>query len=407
MESKQENGRRGSACRATRRAVLAAAIAAAAVGFDSGPAHAQATPGVTDGEVRLGGVWALSGPVRFVTEPMEKAIKSVFKDVNDKGGIHGRKIVWTIEDDAYQPARTLAGAKKLVERDQVFALVGIVGAPTTAAVLPYIAQAKVPAVAINGMPPQASRYGFGLQASYADLMYHLTRHLVSKANVKKLGYFFQNDDLGEFGRAGIVRALKELKAEGVLVADAGYERGATDYTTQVLRLRDAGAEAVIAMGTVGSVAAAIKQASAVGYRPTWGTYAIGSSATMQKLVGDQIEGLTFAMETESENSDSPGVRKALQLVRKEFPDLSLDYNAMIGYALAEFTVRALQKAGRDLTRESFIAAAESLGRYDGDVMSVSMSPTKHTGAESFRIFQWKGGKIVPQTDAQPIGGATR
>jgi ABC-type branched-subunit amino acid transport system substrate-binding protein len=301
----------------------------------------------------------------------------------------------------------LAGAKKLVDRDQVFAIVGVVGAPTTAVLVPYIAQAKVPMVAINGMPPQASRYGFGLQGSYSDLMYALTRYLVGQAKVKKLGYLFQNDDLGEFGRAGMMRALKELGAEKVLVANVGYERGATDYTTQVLRLKDAGAEAVIAMGTVGSVAAAIKQGAAIGYRPTWGTYAIGSSATMRKLVGDNIAGLTFAMETDSDTSDSPGLRKALQIVHKDYPDLKLDYNAMLGYAVAELTVKALEKAGRDLTRDKFVAAAESLGKYQGDVMSVSITPTKHTGADAVRIYQWKGDKVVPLTDPQPIGGASR
>ncbi len=383
----------------TRRAAVLAAAATMALGI--GAASAQ-TPGVTDKEIRLGGVWALSGPVRFVTEPMEKAMKSYFKDVNARGGIHGRQIVWTVEDDAYQPARTLAGAKKLVERDQVFAIVGVVGAPTTAALLPYIAQAKVPVVSINGMPPQASRYGFGLQASYSDLMYHLTRYIVGKAQVKKVGYLFQNDDLGEFGRTGMERALKELGAEKLLVASVGYERGATDYTAQVLRLRDAGAEAVIAMGTVGSVAAAIKQAGAIGYKPIWGTYAIGASATMQKLVGDQIEGLTFAMETEIDTAATPGLMKANALVAKDNPDLKLDYNAMLGYAVAELAVKALQAAGRDLTRDKFVSAAESLGKYQGDVMSVSITPDKHTGADSVRVYRWKDGKTMPASEPESI-----
>lgn len=370
-------------------------------------AAAQTVPGVTDKEVHVGGVMALAGPVRFVTEPMEKVIKSVFNDVNARGGVHGRQIKWVLEDDAYQPARTLAGVRKLVERDGVFAIVGLVGAPTTAAALPYTSQANVPVISINGMPDPTPKYGFGLQASYSDLMYHLTRHLVSTAGVKRLGYIYQNDDLGEFGRRGISRALKELRAEQVLVADVGYERGSTEYTTQVLRLRDARAEAVIAMGTVSSVATAIKQAASIGYKPTWGTYAIGASATMQTLVGDLVEGLTFGMETEAESSSSPNLQKAGKLLQQNFPGTRLDYNAMLGYAVAELTVKALEAAGRDVTREKFVRAIESMQKYQGAVMAVSFSATKHTGADSVRIYQWKNGKVTPVSEAHSIDGTSR
>ena len=366
------------------------------------PAAAQNVPGVTDKEVHLGGVMALAGPVRFVTEPMDRAMRSVFNDVNSRGGVHGRQIKWVLEDDAYQPARTLAGVKKLVERDGVFAIVGLVGAPTTAAVLPYISQVNVPLIGINGMPDPVPKYGFGLQASYSDLMYRLTRYLVSTVGVKKLGYIFQNDDLGEFGRRGISRALKALRAEQVLVADVGYERGSTEYTTQVLRLRDAGAEAVIAVGTLGSVATGIKQAASIGYKPTWGTFGIGSTATMQTLLGDLVEGLTFAMETEAETSPSPSVQKAAKLLHQNFPGTRLDFNAMMGYSVAELAVKALEAAGRDVTRDKFVQAIESFRKYQGDVMAVSFSTSKHTGADSVRIYQWKNGKMTPVSDAQPI-----
>jgi branched-chain amino acid transport system substrate-binding protein len=379
----------------------------AALLLSVGSASGQSVPGVSDTEIRLGGVMALSGPVRFVTEPMEKAIKAYFNDVNSRGGVHQRKIVWSIEDDAYQPARTLAGARKLAERDGVFAIIGLVGAPTTAAVLPYIEQAKIPIVSINGMPDPAPKYGFGLQASYADLMYQLTRHLVAKAGMKKLGYLYQNDDLGEIGRRGITRALKELNAESALIVSVGYERGSTDYTTQVLRLRDAGAETVVAMGTVGSVAASIKQAGAIGYKPTWATYAIGASATMQKLVGDQVDGMFFGMETEVETSTGAGLAKANAIVQKDYPGTTLDYNSMLGYAVAELTVKILEAAGRDVTREKFVQAAEAIGRYQGDTMLVSLSATKHTGADSIAVYQWKGGKVVMVSEPQTITPAPK
>jgi len=114
-----------------RCAMLAAAGLMAALAV---PAFAEDVPGVTDSEITLGGVFAVSGPVRLVTEPYEQAIRAYFNRVNKDGGIHGRQINWLVEDDAYQPARTLAGAKKLVERDGVFFLFGAMGTPTTLAV---------------------------------------------------------------------------------------------------------------------------------------------------------------------------------------------------------------------------------------------------------------------------------
>ncbi len=387
-----------------RRTVPALAFAAAMLA-GAGAAGAQTAPGITAKEVHLGGVMALSGPVRFVSEPMEKAMRAVFNDVNARGGIHGRQIKWSVEDDAYQPARTITGVKKFIERDGAFAVVGLLGAPTTSAALPYSTQAKVPVVSINGMPSPPPPYGFGIQASYADLMYQLTKHLVTAGGVKKLGFFFQNDDLGEFGRVGMARALKELGAEKLLIADVGFERGAVEYTTQVLRLRDSGAEAVIAMGSVPTVAAAIKQAAAVSYRPMWATYAIGGSAAMHQLVGDLVDGITFAMETDIETSTAPGIVKAKAIVEKSYPGLRLDYNAMLAYSAAEFVVKVIEAAGPDLTREKFVRAAEALGAYQGDVMALSFSPAKHTGAASIGIYRWKGGSFAAVAERQAIGDA--
>jgi branched-chain amino acid transport system substrate-binding protein len=380
---------------------LAVVLLGAFAVFQGGSAEAQA-PGISDTEIKLGGVWALSGPVRFVTEPMEQAVNAIFNDVNARGGINGRKIKWNIEDDGYQPARTLAGAKKLVERDQVFAIVGQVGAPTAAAILPFATQSRVPLLIIGAVPEPPPKYVFGMQASYADLMYHLTRHMLVTAGVKKLGYLYQNDDLGEIGRQGMVRALTELKAENLLVADIGYERGNNDFGTQVLRLKDSSAEAVISMGTVASTAMAIKQAAAAGYRPTWGTYAVGGTNAIQELAGNLTDGMMFTMETESSAAGNAGVTKASQLVQQYYPNAKIDYNMMLGYALADLAVRGLTTAGRDLTRDKFVQVLESLGRYQSDTMPTSISSSKHTGADAVRVFQWNAGRPTAVSDWLPI-----
>ena len=298
------------------------AVALVGLLFGASGAQAQAQPGVTDNEILLGGVYALSGPVRFVTEPYEQGMRTVTDEANEKGGIHGRKLKWILEDDAYQPARTLAGAKKLIERDQVFAIFGQLGTPTTLAIVPYVEQAKVPLFAADLPVDPAPKYAFGLQANYSDLIYPLTQFVIKTMPGKKLAYFYQNDDVGETGRVGLARALKESGRS--LVADVGFERGTNEFETSVLKLRDAGADIVVAMGTAPSIATAMRQASALGFHPIWGIYAIGASAIMKKLLGPDIDGLVFASEEESQYSDSPGMREANELIAKHFPGASVD-----------------------------------------------------------------------------------
>jgi ABC-type branched-subunit amino acid transport system substrate-binding protein len=384
---------------------LAAMVLSLSSAVGASGAFAQGAPGVTDHEIKLGAIWATSGPVRFVTEPMEQAFTAVFNEANANGGVHGRQIKWTVEDDGYQPARTLAGAKKLIERDEVFAISGQVGAPTGAAILPYVSRTKTPLLIIGAVPKPQPKNVFGVQASYADHIYPLTRQLLNGNSKIKLGYLYQNDDLGEIGRVGLMRALKEANAEAALVADVGYERGNTDFSTQVLRLRDAGAQAVIAMGTVGSVATAVKQAAAADYHPTWATYSIGGSA-MRKLVGDLVEGMVFTTEAESEYSNTPGILNAARVVGKYFPNAKLDSNMILGYALAQLTVKGLEAAGQDLTQQKFIDAIESFGAYQSDVMPLSFSPEKHTGAAAIKIYQWRNGAAAPVSDWMPIGSGS-
>jgi branched-chain amino acid transport system substrate-binding protein len=378
----------------------AGALAVGAVMASTGLAEAQSAPGVGDNEILIGGVFAQSGQFRFVTEPYERGLRSVFDATNEAGGIHGRKIKWIVEDDGYQPSRSLAGAKKLVERDGVFAIVGQVGTPTIAAILPYTEQTGTPVLTINPLPPPPPKYAFNIMASFSELSFQLTKHLLTHQGVKQLGYLYQNDDLGEMGRIGLTRALKSMNAS--LAADVGYERGAADLSTQVLRLRDAKVDAVVVMATAPAIATAIKQANIIDFRPIWATHGAVGTDIVYKLLGDQTEGLMFATETESQFADTPGVRNALATVRKYFPNATIDYNMLVGYANGKLAVGGLKAAGRDLSRDKLVRAVEGLNDFDAEVVRLSFSASKHSGANAVRIFRWQGGRPIAQSDWLPI-----
>lgn len=383
----------------TRREGLLAA--AGLLGSQALPTNAQAAPGITDKEIKLGGVFAVSGPVRLVTEPYEQAIRAYFNRVNEQGGIHGRKINWLVEDDAYQPARTLAGAKKLIERDGVFLLFGAMGTPTTLAVAPYADQAKVPLFTVNASPEPPRKYTFGLMANYSDVMYYVARQLSKEMGFKKIGYLYQNDDLGEVGRVGIERSFKELGVS--FAADIGYERGTTDFSTHVLKLRDAGVDAVISMGVAPATATAVKQAAGANYKPTWATFSVGSSAPMVKLLGPAIDGMIFGSEIETQYSDSASAKDLTALMKQYYPQTALDWGAMVGYVHAKVIVALLDAAGASPTRENVVAALEDSRNIEAGLMApVSYGPSKRTGANGIRVYQWKADKPVALTEWLPI-----
>ncbi|MCO5064261.1 MAG: ABC transporter substrate-binding protein [Rhizobiaceae bacterium] len=391
MEARQRHGC-GSALRAL--AVATALAMGSAIG-----AQAQEAPGITADAIDLGGVFALSGPVYLVTEDYQKAIQAYFNKINEEGGINGRKIEWQVEDDAYQPARTLAGAKKLVERDDVFMIFGQMGTSTTQAVAPYAEEKQVPFMTVNASPQPPFKYTFGLMAEYPDVMYRVARYLIDELKIKKIGYLYQNDDLGKLGREGIQRALDESSMK--LIEDVGFERGAKDFSTQVLRLRDSGAEAVIAMTIAPQTATAIKQADGIGFSPTWATFSVGGTRIMKELVGDKLEGLVYGTEIDSTTTDTPAAKELLGILDKYYPKVKFDWGSAIGYAHAKVVVEALKAAGQNPTRDSMMQAIQRPEGFDVGLMDKVNFDGKHSGASAIRIYRWEGGEAKPVTDWIP------
>ncbi len=375
----------------TRRHGLAL-VAAAGIGFLPRAGQTQ-----TADSIVLGGVFALTGPVRLITEPYEQGARSYFNRVNKQGGIEGRPIRWLVEDDAYQPAKALAGAKKLIERDNVAFLFGQMGTPTTAAIIPYAEQARVPFFSATPATPPARTYTFSFMASYPEEMYEVMNHLVQKRQLKRIAYLYQNDDLGEAARAGIDRAMKENGT--ALAGTVGYERGTSDFGTHILKLRDAKPEAVISIGTAPTIASSIRQARAMGFTPLWATYGVGSSNVMQSLLGDDIEGLLFATEVLNQFSDDPEVQALKADLKVSYPDARADYATMLGYGHARLIVGVLQAVGSNVTRERVLEAAQSKNGFPVGVMQpIRYDNQGRSGASALRIFQWEAGKPQPRSE---------
>lgn len=371
------------------------AIAAGAALF--APSLVHVARAAQMGDIVLGGVFALTGPVRLITEPYEQGARSYFNKVNKDGGIGGRQIKWLVEDDAYQPAKSLAGAKKLVERDEVAFLFGQMGTPTTAAIATYAEQARVPFFSASPVTKPPRTFTFGFMASYPDEMHELVTYLIQKRGLKRIAYLYQNDDLGEVARTGVASALQENGVD--LIGEVGYERGTSDFATQVLKLRDSKPEAVISIGTAPTIASGIKQSHAMGFTPIWGTYGVGCSNIMQSLLGADINGLLFATEVLDQFSDTPDAQQVKAELKISFPNAKADYATMLGYGHARMIVDVLKTVGTDVTRERVMDVVESDKSFPVGIMQpIRYGKTSRSGASAIRIFEWRGGVPQPQTD---------
>ena len=358
-------------------------------------------PGVTATEITIGTPMPLSGPVRLVSEPYEIGLRTGINEINDNGGINGRKINFVVEDDAYQPARSLAIAKKLIDRDGIFAIYGCFGTPNCEAVRTYTEQKAIPLATYSALKganttsPEAENTTFALTASYGAVSYSLVKYFTGEMGLKNIGFLYQNDDLGANARKGLEKALGEAGLK--LGVDVGYERTTTDFSTHILKLRDANPDAVIAMGTAPALGAAIKKANEIGFKPVWGTYLIGESQIMTSLVGPGIDGMVYATDTESRYSSSPEATRVRELIAKYYPDAKVDLLTIQGYAQAKLLGQALEAAGKDPTRESFLAAMRDID-FDAGMMQLNYKDGKDIGAAALKLYRWKGDKPEAVSD---------
>jgi len=349
-----------------------------ALSVAAGTALAQ---GVTDAQVVLGQSVALTGPAQELGKDMQLGASLYFNQVNARGGIHGRRIVLKTLDDGYESVRAAENTKKLVNEDKVFALFGYVGTPTSAASLPIFTEAKVPFVGpFTGaelLRTPVNRYIFNVRASYYDETEAIVQHLTAMS-VDKIAVFYQNDAYGQAGLAGVERALKKRNLQ--IAARGTVERNTVDVAKSVAEIRKADPQAVVMISAYKSCAAFIKEMKRVGSNPTfWNVSFVGSKALAKELDregrGVQISQVVpFPWD-----SSVPVVKeyRALLVAAKGEPG----FGTLEGYIAAKVMVEGLRRAGRGLTRESFIKAMETLDPYDVGGFKVSYGHDNHNGSQ--------------------------
>lgn len=349
------------------------------------PALSAEVRGVTDTEIVIGSWGPQTGPAAL-WGAVGRGTELLFKIINEEGGIHGRKIKFIYRDDAYQPAKTRAVVKELVENVGIFAAVGGVGTAPGMAVRDYLVENEVvwvsPATGSSNWSIPLQKSIFALYPRYIDEAYLLTKYAIETLNAQKIGFFYQNDDYGKEGLSG---AEKYLKEQGIsLVTTIPVEVTDTDLSSHALKLKGSGAEVVLMWVLPKHAAIILGETAKLGYKPQWiASNTLGDSALMFEVTKGLWEGVIFSNFAELPNSDHPLMVKYREAQKKYAPQERWGPFYYAGIFFAEPLVEGLKRANRDLTPESLIQAIESIQDWKENIGgSISFSATDHQGVKS-------------------------
>jgi branched-chain amino acid transport system substrate-binding protein len=363
---------------------------------------ADTVRGVTDTEIVIGTVSDLSGVTAVQGVNNTDAIRMVFDEVNAKGGIHGRKIKYIVEDNQYTVPRAVQAMNKLLNNDDIFLALDDGGTPMNDANMPAQFAKNVPNLfpltAARSMYEPYNRLKFGQFASYYDQMRSAVKYFAEKRGRKAFCVMYQDSDFGKDVLAGVVAQTEAMGMK--VIATTAHRPTDTDFNAPVSKLKDAGCDAVM-MGTIVRDTNIIVQTAR---KMGWNVDMVGQFASydtaIASLPGGATEGFFCMTPALYAYPDDP--RPAVQEFAKAYKTRfgrDPNFHGEVGYTAANVIVLALDRAGRDLTLDSFITALESIKDYKDIFGSeLSFGPNQHHGSTKSFLTVVKDGRWVPVED---------
>jgi len=362
--------------------------------------------GVTDDQILVGSSLALGGPSGFLGTETLRGLMACINSVNEKGGINGRKIKVIAYDDGYEPLPCVKNTKKLIEDDKVFCLTCYVGTPTSAKAQPIWTNAKVPVVGFftgaEVLRTPFNRYNIHIRASYYDEAAKAVDIFVKDLGLKRIAIFYQYDSFGEAVKKGTEIALQKYGLTPV--AYGSFERNTLAIEDGLAKIKDSRPEAIVMVGTYSPLAKFVKEAKRAGLTKTiFYTVSFVGPEAFAKELGTESENviITTVVPPYETATPLPIVDEYLKALKKYFPDAKPSFVSLEGYINGKVLVEGLKRAGKDITREKFIDAIESI-REDIGGIKVEYGPNDHVGISLLWVMQIKDGKWVEVKDTKSL-----
>jgi len=343
---------------------------------------AAAENGVSADKIVLGQSVALTGPAAQLGIQMRNGIKAYLDSVNAKGGVNGRKIELTTLDDGYEPARTVPNTKKLIEESRVFALIGYVGTPTSVPAVPLFTEAKVPFVGpftgAESLRAPFNRYIFHVRASYYDETEKIVEQVVSTGG-RNIAVFYQNDAYGQAGLKGVEIATQKRNLKVSVLGTV--ERNTVKVEDAVKAISAVKPDAVVMISAYTSCAEFIRQMRKLGSAATFYNVSFVGSKALADALGKDGVGVAISQVVPYPWGTAMPVVKEYQQLSEKAGFKDYNFTAIEGFLVAKVFVEGLKRAGKNLTRESFIGEMEKMRDVDLGGFFVSYSPTNHAGSK--------------------------
>jgi branched-chain amino acid transport system substrate-binding protein len=384
-----------------------ALILAVALGLSAGSALA-ADPGVTATEVKLGNTNPYSGPASAYGT-IGKAIGAYFKKINEEGGINGRKINFVTLDDAYSPPKAVEMVRKLVEQDQVLLLFQTLGTPSNSAIHKYMNDEQVPQLfvatgATKWGDPKGHPWTMGWQPTYQAEGHIYAQYVLKNVPDGKVGILYQNDDYGKDYLKGFKDGLGDA-AKKAIVLEQSYEVTDPTVDSQIVNLKNSGANVFFNVTTPKFAAQAIKKAADIGWKPIHLLNNVSASvgAVLKPAGLDASRGLITVQylkdPTDPQWKNDQGYKDWVVWMDKYYPEGNkTDAFNVYGYSVAQTMVQVLKQAGNDLSRANVMKQAANLKDFVVPMalpgVKINTSPTDFYPIEQEQLAKFDGERWV-------------
>lgn len=361
-------------------------LAAAAIVMTA-PASAQEP-------VKVGMSGPFSGGLSLLGQSVRDGVEVAFAEVNDAGGVNGRKFQLIAEDDAYEPMRTIASARKLVEQDKVAALLSVTGTAPSAALLPFVTESKTPLLFpyafAHALTSPTKRDVFTTLPEVRVQMMVLANYIMKELKQTKIAAIYQNDDFGQDAVAGLD---ERFKGTNVTLTKLPFDRGTTNFSGLVAQAKAAGVEHIVFLGIPKDAAIVMREANNLGWKPQFsGHNALGDPQTFQ-LAGPLAEGAIAIAVMEPLDSEKPAVKAFVAAQHKFKPNTKPTTYSMHGYQSGKLFAEIVKRTGGKTDEASIVGALEGMKNYDTGLMApLSFASDRHAGALSGAIMKAQGGK---------------